>query len=174
MFEVQIRALIALSDSDTAIEISRMLEHRGITDQLVVGCTYDAIDAMLKEYYHLFIVDAFVPMSIDRPGMLGGVDFIRFLRMCEGPVKKSVAVFLRSELGRLNMLEVRQEIVTARDAGANCILSQPLTLKKFDESVVPQLLEPRPFLTTENYTGPCRRRKQLPVKVERREHQTSD
>ena len=169
MFETHIRALLALSDNDAVVEVSRMLKHRGITDLLAVNCTYDAINAMLQDYYHLFIVDAFVPMSADRPSMLGGLDFIRFLRMCDGPVKKSVAVFLRSGLGRLNLLEARQEIENARDAGANCILSQPLTLKKFDETVVPQLVKPRPFFTTENYTGPCRRYKKIPVKVDRRQ-----
>tara|TARA_R110002096_G_scaffold66686_1_gene162299 strand:- start:51 stop:563 length:513 start_codon:yes stop_codon:yes gene_type:complete len=168
MFCPQLKALIALSDADAASEASRVLERRGISNLLSVKCTYDAIDAMVKGSFGLFVVDAPIPMTLSRPGVPGGIDFIRFIRMCEGEMGEAVVVFLRSKLGEVNLLQVRDEIVTVRDSGANCILNHPLTFAKFDEYVAPDLVKPRLFLRMAGYTGPCRRRVKIPVENERR------
>ncbi len=168
MFCPQLKALIALSDAVVAADALAVLERRGISDVLTVQSTYDAINAMVSNCFGLFIVDAAIPMTLNRPGMKGGVDFVRFIRMCEGDMGEAVVVFLRSKIGDVNLIEVRDEIISVQEAGANCILNHPITCNKFDEHVAPDLVKPRFFLREPNYTGPCRRRVQISVEKERR------
>jgi len=168
MSSYRLKALIALSDFAVAKEVSSILALRGIHATLVES-THDAIDAMLETAFGLFIVDARVPMTLKREAVLyGGIDYIRFIRMCEGPVSEAMVVFLRSQMGTVNLLESRDEVLSVQDAGANCILIHPLTLEKFDEVILSEINNPRPFLRTGSYTGPCRRRRTVAVKVERR------
>lgn len=168
MKRADIRALLALSDRRAAAEISFIITSCGLPAPHQVACTYDAMDAMVERDYDLFIIDAAIPMSLAQPAIRGGMDFIRFLRMCEGRVGEAPVVFLRSRIGDRDLIEVQAEVARARDAGANCVLTHPLTAQKFDEQVIPEFENPRPFLRLPGYTGPCRRRQQVAVSVDRR------
>jgi len=50
-------------------------------------------------------------------------------------------------------------VAAIRDAGANEVLSKPLTAGKVIGRIGAQLLHPRPFIEAATYTGPDRRRK---------------
>ena len=65
----------------------------------------------------------------------------------------------------------RQSVVyAARDAGVNEILVKPLNAYTLSERVISVIEHPRIFVTSDNYKGPCRRRKfeSRPGKPERR------
>lgn len=52
-----------------------------------------------------------------------------------------------------------EDVYTARDSGINEFIIKPFSFKRL-ESVVKALYEhPRPFIKSNNYVGPCRRRK---------------
>ncbi len=63
-------------------------------------------------------------------------------------------------------------VIESRDAGINEFLAKPLSAKALYQRIVTIIENPRPFIRTENYFGPCRRRKNVgPPKgtAERRE-----
>ena len=64
----------------------------------------------------------------------------------------------------------RGRIFEARDAGVNEILAKPITASGLLNRVESVILQQRPFIRTEAYFGPCRRRKEGdgPDGVERR------
>ena len=130
---------------------------------------YEAVDLMLEHAFSCFVIDGQLLISLDKNKQrLAGADFVRFIRMCDGPVSEASIIFLRSAGGAQNLLEAQAEIADARDNGASCIVSQPLTVRKFDEVIEPNLVKNRLFIRTENYVGPCRRRSDNSVTIERR------
>ncbi|MFC3050330.1 ANTAR domain-containing protein [Kordiimonas pumila] len=174
MAEFNYKALIAVSDTRVADTINFILGSHNIMDVVRVDCTHDAIDAMLDIRFDLFFVDARVPVTFQRNAVLyGGIDYIRFIRMCEGRVSEATIVFMRQQSSMQNLLETRDEILSARDAGASCVLTHPLTIEKFDEEVLPILAKPKPFVRARSYTGPDRREKQFQVSRDRRIYPSS-
>ena len=55
-----------------------------------------------------------------------------------------------------------QHIATARDAGANGIITKPLSVDKILSRVVALLVQPRPFIEAPGYMGPDRRQRSDP------------
>lgn len=169
MSNAHINALVALSDTDVSKTVCKVLKQRDITSIIEVESTYQAIDEMHKRLFNLFIVDARVPVTLERSATLyGGIDYIRFIRMCVGNVSEANVIFLRTHVGSQNLLESRSEIIEAQDAGASCVLLQPFTLQKFDDNVQPLISTPPVFIRAGTYTGPCRRKKAVAVEVDRR------
>lgn len=169
MPENNLRVLVALSDFVAAENVCSVLSSRGIFQIVNVESTQQAVDAMLDTRFNLFIVDARVPVTLSRTAVLyGGIDHIRFIRMCEGPMSEATVVFLRTKSSLQNALESRAEIVSAYNAGADCVLPLPFTDEKFDSEIIPIITKPRRFIRERSYTGPCRRRTDVPVRCDRR------
>ena len=61
-----------------------------------------------------------------------------------------------------------EAIHEARDAGVSEILMKPLSAKKLIDRLIKIIQEPRDFVTSPNYKGPCRRRRNIKVEVDRR------
>ncbi len=55
-------------------------------------------------------------------------------------------------------------ITQARDSGVNELVARPMSLKALSSRMEFIFDSPRPFVRSENYFGPCRRRKQIPYK----------
>jgi two-component system chemotaxis response regulator CheY len=53
-------------------------------------------------------------------------------------------------------------IIDARDAGVNEIVARPMSLKALSSRMASIFENPRPFVRSDTYFGPCRRRKQVP------------
>jgi two-component system chemotaxis response regulator CheY len=87
---------------------------------------------------------------------LNGLEFVRQVRRSPDSPNLYVPILLvtaHSERRRLN---------EARDAGVTEILTKPVTAKDFYARVHSIIYQPRPFVTSANYFGPCRRRKSDP------------
>lgn len=56
----------------------------------------------------------------------------------------------------------------ARDSGVNEILMKPIVTEELCRRIIEIVERPRNFVTSPNYRGPCRRRKQVPYKGEDR------
>lgn len=57
----------------------------------------------------------------------------------------------------------RDRVLMLRDAGANEILTKPVSPAAVHEKVMRVLLQPRPFVVSERYVGPDRRRRQIEI-----------
>jgi two-component system chemotaxis response regulator CheY len=87
---------------------------------------------------------------------LDGIDFVRLLRNSPdspSPMTPVVMITGHSTLGRVN---------EAREAGVNEFLAKPLTARGVIERVRRVIDHPRPFVRTEDYFGPDRRRRADP------------
>jgi len=57
----------------------------------------------------------------------------------------------------------RKRVLMLRDAGATEILTKPVSPASVYEKVVSALFKPRPFVVSDTYVGPCRRRRQARI-----------
>lgn len=169
MRDLKLKALIALSDKDVANSAATILMDRGAEKVFQAECTQAAICEMVETEFNFFIVDSRVPVSMERDTILyGGIDYIRFIRICEGPVSESTVVFLRYLNSSQNVIESLDEIEEAKNAGANVVVSAPLSMEKFEHDVLPCFEKPSRFIRSTCYIGPCRRNKKKAVTLEKR------
>ena len=80
---------------------------------------------------------------------MDGVEFVRAVRQSKNPYLPVIMMTGFSD---------RVRIVEARDAGVTEILAKPITARSLLERVEAVVLRPRPFIRSETYFGPCRRR----------------
>ena len=105
----------------------------------------DALKMLRDLSCDLAIVDAGVePM--------GGVELIRKIRTGDGNVDPYTPVIVMSGNARLG------EIIAARDVGANDYVAKPLSAKILDLRLHALVERPRPFIRSDNFFGPDRRR----------------
>lgn len=80
---------------------------------------------------------------------MDGVEFVRAVRQSKTPYLPVIMMTGFSD---------RNRICEARDAGVTEILAKPITARSLLERVESVILQPRPFVRSEAYFGPCRRR----------------
>lgn len=149
-------ALVALSNAQLGRTIWHFLREQGIGGGRLVTSARDAVVRMEQARFSLFFVDYELPE-------FGGVDFIKFIRMCDGPMAEAFVVMVIPTPDR-------QKVVSARDAGAHEILGLPLTAKLLHSRINHMIGNPKPFVRAPSYIGPCRRREVVKIHhgVERR------
>ncbi|WP_417462529.1 response regulator [Kordiimonas sp.] len=149
-------ALVALSNAQLGRTIWHFLREQGIGGGRLVTSARDAVARMEQARFSLFFVDYELPE-------FGGVDFIKFIRMCNGPVAEAFVVMVIPTPDK-------QKVVSARDAGAHEILGLPLTAKLLHSRMNHMIGNPKPFIRAPSYIGPCRRREVVKIHhgVERR------
>lgn len=86
---------------------------------------------------------------------MGGIDLVRNIRSGEHGTDPFASIIMVS--GELGM----DKIVEARDAGINEFLAKPISAKLLYKRICSIIENPRPFIRTESYFGPDRRRRQL-------------
>jgi CheY-like chemotaxis protein len=87
---------------------------------------------------------------------LDGIDFVRLLRNSPDSPNPMVPVIMIT--GHSTMARVAE----ARDAGVNEFLAKPLTARGVIERLSQVVENPRPFVRTQDYFGPDRRRRADP------------
>jgi response regulator RpfG family c-di-GMP phosphodiesterase len=147
-----------------ALDISRMrvlvvdpdqggrLATRNLLSEIGVQFVRLAIDAdearawLGREPIHVIIVDHELSGS--------GAVFVRDLRWrAPRPIQQVPTILVAP---------ADPEVVyAARDAGANEFIGKPLTAKALKQRIDQILHHPRPFIRSETYVGPCRRRKKI-------------
>lgn len=83
---------------------------------------------------------------------LDGVAFTRLLRNSADSPNPYLPVIMMT--GHAD----RRRVNEARDAGVHEFVVKPLTARSLLSRVQAIILKPRPFIRTDNYFGPCRRR----------------
>jgi DNA-binding response OmpR family regulator len=149
-------ALVALSNVQLGRTIWHFLREQGIGGGRLVTSARDAVVRMEQTRFSLFFVDYELPE-------FGGVDFIKFIRMVDGPMSEAFVVMVIPNPSR-------EKVWAARDAGAHEILGLPLTAKLLHARLDHMIGNPKPFIRAASYIGPCRRREVVKIHhgVERR------
>ena len=87
---------------------------------------------------------------------LDGIDFLRLLRNSPESPNPMIPVIM------ITGHSTQRRIFEARDAGVTEFLAKPLTARGVIERISQVVDNPRPFVRTDNYFGPDRRRRNLP------------
>jgi two-component system, chemotaxis family, chemotaxis protein CheY len=86
-------------------------------------------------------------------GAMSGLDFVRKVRTDPESPNPFVPIIMLT--GHANIDHVRM----ARDSGANEFLAKPVSVKTLLARLIAIIENPRPFVRTKSYFGPCRRRR---------------
>jgi two-component system, chemotaxis family, chemotaxis protein CheY len=84
-----------------------------------------------------------------------GLEFTRLVR--NSPRSPNIFVPIIMLTGHTHIDHVRQ----ARDSGANEFLAKPVSVKAIMSRLMSVIEFPRPYIRTQSYFGPCRRRRSL-------------
>lgn len=93
-----------------------------------------------------------------RMPQMNGLDFIKQIRSGKTRVNPFIPIIMLT-----GNAEVHQ-VIEARNIGANDYLIKPFTVKQITKRIIELVDNPREFIASPKYTGPCRRRKNAPPK----------
>ena len=133
--------------------LCEMLRQFGVRDIVLVVSAEEAIEAVQARSFDLIILDFFL-------GKLDGGDFTRLLRKNKKNLNHKTPILL------ITALPGHEKVLKVRDCGINEMLAKPISAKNLYMRLHVILTNPRPFILSENYIGPCRRRKQMPIPAE--------
>lgn len=105
----------------------------------------EALDALREMPADLAIVD-FNMAPID------GVEFTRLIRNSADSPNPYLPIIMMTGHSE------KSRVVEARDAGVTEFIAKPITAKAVLDRIQAVIYNPRPFIKSESYFGPCRRR----------------
>ena len=91
-----------------------------------------------------------------------GLDFVEWIRKSEDSPNPYIPIIL------LTAYAEAQEVIKARDSGVTEVLAKPISVETLYNRISMLVERPRPFVKTEVYFGPDRRRHQREYKGEDR------
>ena len=144
-----IHAVIAMANVQLGRAVWHFLQDNGVGSCVMTTTAQKAVEHILCNKATLFFVDYELPD-------FGGVDFVKFLRICEGPVSEAFVVMV---IPSPNL----EKVSAARDGGSHEILGLPLTTKLMEARLLSMIGNPKPFIRHPAYTGPCRRREVVQI-----------
>ena len=141
--------LVALSNKQLGETIWHYLKDSGVGMVQLVDSPKEAVRRLHDFTFTHFFIDFDL-------GEHGGVDFAKFIRMCDGTVAEAPIVMIMPAPSA-------EKVYAARDGGVNEILGLPLTAKQIDARLLHMARHPKPFVRANVYIGPCRRREVMQV-----------
>lgn len=146
----RLRALVVEDDRTTRDLVVSMLEGIGIghVDRAVDG--QQALNHLRVEQPDFIVSDVLMePMD--------GISFARRLRTHrESPNPHLPVILLTAHTDRTTVLE-------ARDAGVNAFVAKPVSTDELRRKITLVLNDPREFIRSEDYVGPDRRHRDVPL-----------
>jgi len=127
---------------------SAILQSAGIRKIREVADGSAALDALRSDVFDLAIVD-FNMFPLD------GVEFTRLVRNSPDSTNPYLPIIMMTGHSE------KSRVVEARDAGVNEFVVKPITAKAILERMNAVIYKPRPFVKTDGYFGPDRRRNAL-------------
>lgn len=143
------KVLVALSNKQLGETIWHYLKDSGVGQVQLVSTPKEAVQRMQTFSFTHFFLDYDL-------GEHGGVDFAKFIRMCDGVVSEAPIIMIMPSPSK-------DKVFNARDGGVNEILGLPLTAKQMDTRLQFIDCHPKPFVRASTYIGPCRRREAMHV-----------
>jgi CheY-like chemotaxis protein len=86
---------------------------------------------------------------------VSGIELVRLVRTSAASPNPFVPIIMMSGQARPG------RVLQARDAGCNEFLAKPVTVNGIMAKLISVIENPRPFVRTKSYFGPCRRRREL-------------
>jgi two-component system, chemotaxis family, chemotaxis protein CheY len=144
-----IKILLVDDNHHMRLLLTEMLRAIGVLEVHEAGNGAEAIQALRNQPIDIVMTDlAMQPMD--------GIDFVRRLRnghQIPNPMVPVIMITGHSTLRR---------VAEARDVGVNEFLSKPVTARGVIERISRVIEHPRPFVKTNSYFGPDRRRREDP------------
>lgn len=94
-----------------------------------------------------------------------GACFVKYIRASKYSPNPYIPVIMMTGIG------LRDGVEYARDAGVNEIVIKPISIENLCNRIIKIIESPRPFITSQQYKGPCRRSQTSPdYTPDRRKH----
>ena len=157
----KLNVLIAMQNRQLGEFIRKVLRDGGAENiQRAIEVPH-ALKLMRSKNVNLFFVDYDFSEH-------GGPDFVKFIRLTDGDMSEAPVVMILPQPSKKTVME-------CRDAGVNEILALPVTGNLVESRLKHIYAQPKPFIRSASYIGPCRRREQMKAYhgVERRTNQDS-
>lgn len=145
-----LRVLIALANGQAAKGARAVFKEQGAEAYKVAEGKQSALELIQSNNFNLILVE-------DTFSDLGGVDFIRYVRMVNAPISVAPIIYAIKDPDRTKVIE-------ARDAGANKMIVMPFTTASLLKNLKDIMVNPKPFIRVTGYSGPCRRQQAVPLK----------
>lgn len=129
--------------------LRELLRGAGVTQIREANDPVDAFELLRTVPIDLILADLSMPI-------IDGVEFVKMVRTSAdspNPYMPVIMITGHSE---------RSRVTAARDAGVNEFLVKPVTAKALMERLGTIVENPRPFVKSASYFGPCRRRRKDP------------
>lgn len=124
---------------------SAILKSAGIRKVSETADGAAALDVLREHPVDIVVVD-FNMFPLD------GVDFTRLVRNSPDSANPYLPIIMMTGHSE------KSRVTEARDAGVTEFVVKPITAKAILERIQAAIYNPRPFVKTETYFGPCRRR----------------
>lgn len=144
-----LRVLLADDNQHMRAIVVAVLAGAGVTQVRECRDGAEALEALREWPADLAIVD--FQMS-----PLDGVDFTRTVRNAPDSQNPYLPIIM------MTGHSARSRVFEARDAGVTEFVAKPVTAKAVLERIQAVIYKPRPFIRTDDYFGPDRRRRQDP------------
>lgn len=139
----------------------------GILHSLGVQDSCDAKEALdgFKKFQHfpadIIIVDWFME-PVD------GLEFVKMVRTGEDSPNPYIPIIMLSAFSEYG------HVIKARDSGVNEFLTKPISAKTLYGRIAAIIDRPRPFVKSDAYFGPCRRRRDIGPPAGQQERRSED
>lgn len=144
-----LRVLIALANGQAAEGARAVFKEQGADRNQIAEGKRDALELMNNTAFNLLLVE-------DTFSDLGGIDFVRFVRMMNAPISVAPIIFAMKEPDR-------EKVIEARDAGVNKMIIMPFTTASLLKNLKDIMVSPTPFIRVTGYSGPCRRKQNIAI-----------
>lgn len=156
-FMERLRVMVVDDNRHMINIVKTILRGFGIKEFYDARDAVEAFDLVRAEMVDLIIVD--YAMEI-----LDGTDFVRLVRTADDSPNHYIPIIM------LTAYSERSKVEAARDSGVTEFCAKPVTATELYRKVLSVVNAPRPFVRTNHYFGPDRRRRRGEFKgSERRE-----
>ncbi len=145
----RLKVLIVDDNKHTRLLLAQILRSLGITQTIEAADGVEGLAALRNHAVDIVLTDlAMEPLD--------GIDFVRLLRNSPDSPNPMVPVLMITGHSTL------RRIHEARDVGVNEFMAKPITARGVIGRLQQIIDHPRPFIRTDDYFGPDRRRKNDP------------
>ena len=161
-----IHVLVVISSRQAADLIKQIFENIGFHSIYIAYTAIEAIALLKTVRVHIIVADAELEImgnAVDPRSEDDDSDVLKFLGI---KFMHRIRHSLKSPAPYTPILILidspnTQTILTARDAGVNEIIVKPIEARSFCERIVNLIDNPKMHITSDNYKGPCRRKKNV-------------
>ncbi len=143
-----LHVLVADRNDRTAALVRRILFSFGFRNMHIVTSGAEALKLLASEKFDLIITE--LEMS-----PVDGIELVRAIRSAQEDkrIRRDIPIIMLTAHTEINNVEL------ARDTGITEFLAKPFSAKTISTRIIQIIDNPRAFVESPSYTGPCRRRR---------------